>query len=151
MIIPPDFAAQVSARQAQVLLLLDGSDSYTTNTAYNMANALSQSYAISLIRQTVNPLDLSTRILYNLSRLSSFGCPFKGAWRSSAGALLFRAGGGGGAGRLLVWRVLLGQPGALLWAVHPLYYIEPRLGAAHLQPCTAPTASAANGADDDDV
>ncbi|MEZ4869217.1 MAG: ABC transporter permease [Caldilineaceae bacterium] len=65
VLIPPDFASQVSARQAQVLLLLDGSDSYTTNTAYNMANAISQSYAISLIRQSVTPLNLSVRILYN--------------------------------------------------------------------------------------
>ena len=65
VLIPPDFATKVSARQAQVLLLLDGSDSYTTNTAYNMANAISQSYAISLIRQTIAPLNLSVRILYN--------------------------------------------------------------------------------------
>lgn len=65
ILIPPDFATQVKARQAQVLILIDGSDSYTTNTAYSTANAISQSYAISLIRQTVTPLSLSVRILYN--------------------------------------------------------------------------------------
>ena len=65
VLIPPDFATQVKARQAQVLMLIDGSDSYTTNSAYTTANAISQSYAITLIRQTVTPLTLSVRILYN--------------------------------------------------------------------------------------
>lgn len=65
ILIPPDFAAQVKQRQAQVLMLIDGSDSYTTNSAYSTANAISQSYAINLVRQPVAPLKLSVRILYN--------------------------------------------------------------------------------------
>lgn len=36
------------------------------NSAYSTANAISQSYAISLLRQPIaSPLNMSTRILYN--------------------------------------------------------------------------------------
>lgn len=66
ILIPPDFVTKLKAREAQVLMLIDGSDSYTTNSAYSTANAISQSYAISLIRQSATPpLTLSVRILYN--------------------------------------------------------------------------------------
>ncbi len=65
ILVPPDFAAKVKLRQANVLMLVDGSDSFTTNSAYNMANAISQSYAISLIQRPVTPLNLDIRILYN--------------------------------------------------------------------------------------
>lgn len=65
ILIPPNFAAQVKQRQATVLMVVDGSDSYTTNSAYSTANAISQSYAVSLLRQSVLPLNISTRILYN--------------------------------------------------------------------------------------
>jgi ABC-2 type transport system permease protein len=65
IVIPPDFATQVKLRQAQVLMLVDGSDSYTTNSAFSTANSISQSYAISLIRAPVSPLNTNIRILYN--------------------------------------------------------------------------------------
>ncbi|MCB9149174.1 MAG: ABC transporter permease [Caldilineaceae bacterium] len=65
LLIPPDFTTKLPDRQAQVLILIDGSDSYTTNTAYSTANAISESYAVSLIRQSVTPLNLDIRILYN--------------------------------------------------------------------------------------
>src|SRR5579859_4862557 len=65
VVIPPDFATQIKLHAAQVLMLVDGSDSYTTNSAYNTANSISQSYAVSLIRQPVSPLNTSIRILYN--------------------------------------------------------------------------------------
>jgi ABC-2 type transport system permease protein len=65
IVIPPDFATQVKLRQAQVLMLVDGSDSYTTNSAFSTANSISQSYAIGLIRTPVSPMNTSIRILYN--------------------------------------------------------------------------------------
>ena len=46
LLIPPDFATQVKNRRANVLMLVDGSDSFTTKSAYSTANAISQSYAI---------------------------------------------------------------------------------------------------------
>jgi ABC-2 type transport system permease protein len=65
ILIPPDFAAKVKQGQANVLVLVDGSDSYITNSAYSTINAISQTYAISLIRLPANPLNMSIRILYN--------------------------------------------------------------------------------------
>jgi ABC-2 type transport system permease protein len=44
---------------------VDGSDSYITNSAYSTINAISQTYAISLIKLPANPLNMSVRILYN--------------------------------------------------------------------------------------
>ena len=65
ILIPPDFASKVTKGQANVLVLIDGSDSYITNSAYSTINAISQTYAISLIRLPANPLNMSIRILYN--------------------------------------------------------------------------------------
>lgn len=65
ILIPPDFASRVKLHQASVLMLVDGSSSYISNAAYGTANAISESYAIGLIRQTVNPLNLDVRVLYN--------------------------------------------------------------------------------------
>jgi len=65
VVIPPDFASQIKRSQANVLMLVDGSDSFTTNSAYGTANAISQAYAVSLIRQPVSPLNMNIRVLYN--------------------------------------------------------------------------------------
>src|SRR5258707_1269587 len=65
IVIPPDFASQLKLHQAEVLMLIDGSDSFTTNSAYSTANAISQSYAISLINQPISPVNAQVRILYN--------------------------------------------------------------------------------------
>jgi len=77
LVIPPDFAAQVDRGSANVLLLVDGSDPFTTQSAYNAANAISQTHAVSLAlndlsrsapgisEQDLSPLDTHIRILYN--------------------------------------------------------------------------------------
>jgi ABC-2 type transport system permease protein len=65
ILIPPDFAAQVKLHKATVLMLVDGSSSYVTRSAYGTANAITQAYAINLIQQPVNPLNMNIRILYN--------------------------------------------------------------------------------------
>ena len=65
LVIPPDFATRVTLGRADVLMLVDGSDSFTTNSAYNTANAMSQSYATSLVRRRPIPLNMQLRILYN--------------------------------------------------------------------------------------
>jgi ABC-2 type transport system permease protein len=65
ILIPPDFASQLKLHQANVLMLIDGSSSYVASSAYGAANAISESYAIGLIQQTVNPLTLDVRVLYN--------------------------------------------------------------------------------------
>ncbi len=65
ILIPPDFASQIKRHQANVLILVGGTDSFTANSAYGTANAITQAYASGLVRQTANPLNLDIRILYN--------------------------------------------------------------------------------------
>ena len=65
IVIPPDFAAHVEEKDANVLLLVDGSNSFVTQAASSNANAISQQYAISLTRQRLTSLDGHFQVLYN--------------------------------------------------------------------------------------
>ncbi len=75
IVIPPDFSARVEQRQAQVLFLVDGSDLFTVQSGYNMASAISQSYAAEVMLEKITrsglpikaglPISARTRILYN--------------------------------------------------------------------------------------
>ncbi len=77
IVIPPGFAADVQRREAQVLLLVDGSDLFTSQSAYNAINAIAQNHATELLMQSARragaliskesllPLDTRFRILYN--------------------------------------------------------------------------------------
>ena len=69
MVIPPDFAEQTARGNATVLMLVDGSTSFTSQTAYNAANAISEQYAVSLISRPAqsmsSPLTATIQILYN--------------------------------------------------------------------------------------
>jgi len=65
MVIPPDFDDRVAHGDANVLILVDGSSSFTSQSANNAANAISEQYAVSLIRQQGNSLTAHLQILYN--------------------------------------------------------------------------------------
>src|SRR5258708_14402938 len=69
MLIPPDFAMRTVRGDATVLMLVDGSTSFTSTIAYNTANAISQQYAVSLISSPTqhvdSPLTTHIQILYN--------------------------------------------------------------------------------------
>ncbi len=85
IIIPPDFAARVERGEAQVLLLVDGSDLFTSLSAYNAAAINAQFHATEVLISKVErsglarrgdsgqadgvqallPLDTRIRILYN--------------------------------------------------------------------------------------
>ena len=75
IVIPPDFAANVTRGQAQVLFLVDGSDLFTTQSAYNAAIVIAQKHAAELMVDQVAraglpfsgepPLEARHRILYN--------------------------------------------------------------------------------------
>jgi len=65
MVIPADFATQIARGSANVLMLVDGSTSFTSQSALNAANAISQQYAASQTRQPGSPLTTQIRILYN--------------------------------------------------------------------------------------
>jgi ABC-2 type transport system permease protein len=65
LVIPPDFATDIQQKDANVLLVVDGSDSFNAQSAYSNAAAISQQYAVSLTRQQFGSLDAHIRILYN--------------------------------------------------------------------------------------
>jgi ABC-2 type transport system permease protein len=77
IVIPPDFATSVERGNAQALLLVDGSDVFTSQTAYNAINAIAQAHSTSVLmsdleragrlagQETLLPLDVRVRILYN--------------------------------------------------------------------------------------
>lgn len=76
IVIPPDFSARVKRGDAQALLLVDGADIFTSQSAYNAATAIAQAHATEVLmnqvsrsggteRQSLLPLDVRARILYN--------------------------------------------------------------------------------------
>jgi ABC-2 type transport system permease protein len=77
VIIPPDFAVKVERGTASVLLLVDGSDPFTTQSAYNAASTIAQEHTVQLVLdrlaasgkgtvgQMLTPLTAHIRILYN--------------------------------------------------------------------------------------
>jgi len=80
VVIPPDFAGQVLRGQGSVLILLDGSDSFSVESGYNAASNIAQKYSLNLTTQKVQssgsalvsnvslgglPITTTTRVLYN--------------------------------------------------------------------------------------
>jgi len=80
VIIPPDFAEQVLRGNGSVLILLDGSDSFSVESGFNSASSIAQKYSLSLTTQKIMsggsltaaspsanglPIDTATRVLYN--------------------------------------------------------------------------------------
>jgi ABC-2 type transport system permease protein len=75
VVIPPDFGAQVERGDAQALIVLDGSDSFTVKAGYSAASAIAQDLAVKWMVQKVDrlgagtvealPVASSVRVLYN--------------------------------------------------------------------------------------
>ena len=74
IVIPPDFGAQVERGNAQVLVILDGSESFSVRSGYSAATTIAQAYALDLVTEKANrvgtdmvttPITSSTRVLYN--------------------------------------------------------------------------------------
>jgi ABC-2 type transport system permease protein len=77
IIIPPNFAEDVQRSDANVLVLVDGSDFFTSQSANAFASIIGQEYAINVVTQEVNKagaavtqttlpaLDAIVRVLYN--------------------------------------------------------------------------------------
>lgn len=82
MIIPPDFALKLQEGQAQVALILDGSDPSVATTALSAAQLIAQSYSTELLsdklaRSGINlklqlPVDLRTTVWYNPDMISAY-------------------------------------------------------------------------------
>ena len=74
IVIPPDFAAQVARGQGEVLIILDGSDTYSVQAAYSAATSIAQHHALDLMVERLRrqgqtfelmPVASSVRVLYN--------------------------------------------------------------------------------------
>jgi ABC-2 type transport system permease protein len=77
IVIPPDFAARRERGEAQALILVDGADLFTSQSAYNAAAAVAQTHTVEVLVSKVArqgrlaegenflPLDARVRILYN--------------------------------------------------------------------------------------
>jgi ABC-2 type transport system permease protein len=77
VVIPPNFGAEIERGEAQALVILDGSDSFSVQSGYSAALAVSQEFSLELLAQQVNRLGgkiqtqaitASTRVLYNPNR-----------------------------------------------------------------------------------
>jgi ABC-2 type transport system permease protein len=78
LIIPPDFAARLRRGDAEVLILIDGSDSFSVQAGYGAASSIAQQFALQLAAQRLQaaggsaggsalPITLLPRVLYNPS------------------------------------------------------------------------------------
>jgi ABC-2 type transport system permease protein len=77
IVIPPGMSTRVERGDAQVLLLVDGSDVFTSQTAYNAITAIAQQHSTEVLigkmeragrlseERSLLPLDARVRILYN--------------------------------------------------------------------------------------
>ena len=80
VIIPPNFERQVLRGQGSVLILMDGSDSFSVQSGYNAALSIAQKYSLKLTAESMPgggssivsnaltgqlPITTSTRVLYN--------------------------------------------------------------------------------------
>lgn len=82
LIIPPDYASQVHKGQAQVALILDGSDPTIANTALSAARLIAQNYATNLMVDKLQsrgmnvhlqlPIDVRTSVWYNPDLVSAY-------------------------------------------------------------------------------
>ncbi|KAB8141063.1 ABC transporter permease [Chloroflexia bacterium SDU3-3] len=87
VIIPPDFAARTQRGSANVMILLDGSDSFSVRTGYAGAAQIAQRYAADLTAITVArrggglsasvgssalPITTQTRMLYNPDQIDKW-------------------------------------------------------------------------------
>ena len=77
VIIPPDFAPSIERGDAQALVILDGSDSFSVQSGYSAATAVAQAYSLGLVVEKLNrtgskmvttPIQSSVRVLYNPTR-----------------------------------------------------------------------------------
>jgi ABC-2 type transport system permease protein len=74
IVIPPNLSEQVARGDAQVLVLLDGSDSFSVSSGYSAVVAVAQARALDLASEKAQrmgielqqtPITTSTRVLYN--------------------------------------------------------------------------------------
>ncbi len=85
IVIPPDFATNTDRSSANVLILLDGSDSASVSSGFGASALVAQNYSLSLTTEEIVrrglgpgvvggaatlPISISTRVLYNPDMIS---------------------------------------------------------------------------------
>jgi ABC-2 type transport system permease protein len=79
LVIPVNFTDKISRQEASALLLLDGSDSYSLQSAYGAASSIAQKFSLDLTLETIQssglvvgegslPITTSVQTLYNPTR-----------------------------------------------------------------------------------
>ena len=63
IVIPPDFPTDLEASNANVLILLDGSDSFSVQSGYSAASIVTQSYSIQLTAEKIERAGAGTGLL----------------------------------------------------------------------------------------
>ncbi len=82
LIIPPDYAAQLNAGQAQVALIVDGSDASKAGTVLSVSQLIAQNYATRIFAAKLThsglnlqlqlPVELRTTVWYNPDMVSAY-------------------------------------------------------------------------------
>lgn len=82
LIIPPDYERRLLEGDAQVSMILDGSDATVGSTALSTANLIGQSYSIKILTEQASrqgraatvrpPLEVRTRVWYNPDLVSAY-------------------------------------------------------------------------------
>ena len=82
LIIPPDYSRRLLEGDAQVSMVLDGSDATVGSTALSTANLIGQSYSIKVLTEQASyqgraaavrpPLEVRTRVWYNPDLVSAY-------------------------------------------------------------------------------
>jgi ABC-2 type transport system permease protein len=82
LIIPPDYAHRLTENDAQVSMILDGSDASVGSTALSVAQLIGQSYGAKIVQEQAarqgrlsvsgSPLQVRTRVWYNPDLLSAY-------------------------------------------------------------------------------
>ena len=82
LIIPPDYAGRLTAGDAQVAFILDGSDPTSASTALSAATLIGQRHATSVLQQSLDrrglpfdfkpPLEVRTQVWYNPDLVSAY-------------------------------------------------------------------------------
>src|SRR5512139_328611 len=58
VVIPSDFSEQIDQHTASILFIVDGSDPFTTQSAYNAANLIAQQHSVQLVLKDLSRLGL---------------------------------------------------------------------------------------------
>ena len=82
LVIPPDYDSRLLEGDAQVSMILDGSDATVGSTALSTANLIGQSYSIKVLTEQASrqgraatvkpPLEVRTRVWYNPDLVSAY-------------------------------------------------------------------------------